>query len=131
MLRRLTEAGLGGVPGGGAEILDDEIRAIVSPKKTKTAAWLRVMEIAHELGLYTSASQVFGFGEQPVFRVRALEALRETLVGSEPGLEGLDFLDGGASRLGIGPETCFGLSRFQRGQALGLGGKVKESLEVR
>ena len=57
--------------------------------------------------------------------------LGEILVGGDPGLEGLDFLDGGAGRLGIGPEGCFGLSRFQRAQALGLGGKVKESLGVR
>jgi cyclic dehypoxanthinyl futalosine synthase len=77
VLVRLKDAGLGGVPGGGAEILDDEIRAIVSPKKTKTKAWLRVMEIAHELRLYTSASQVFGFGEEPQHRVRALQNLRD------------------------------------------------------
>jgi hypothetical protein len=62
---------------------------------------------------------------------RTIEALGEILVGGDPGLEALDFLDGGAGRLGIGPEACFGLSRFQRAQALGLGGKVKESLEVR
>jgi hypothetical protein len=62
---------------------------------------------------------------------RAIEALGERLIGGDPGLESLDFLNGGAGRLGIGPETSFGLSRFQRAQALGLGGKVKESLEVR
>ncbi len=73
---RLVSSGLRGIPGGGGEILDDEIRAKVSPKKIKTAAWLRVMEIAHERRLYTSASQVFGFGEEPIHRLRALEALR-------------------------------------------------------
>jgi hypothetical protein len=61
----------------------------------------------------------------------ALDPLAEIVVGSDPGLQGLDFLDGGAGRFGIGPEAGFGLPRFQRGQALGLGGKVKESLEVR
>jgi cyclic dehypoxanthinyl futalosine synthase len=67
---------LEGIPGGGGEILDDEIRTLVSPKKTKTATWLAVMEIAHKEHLYTSASQVFGFGEEPLHRLKALERLR-------------------------------------------------------
>jgi cyclic dehypoxanthinyl futalosine synthase len=74
---RLLDAGLGGVPGGGGEILDDEIRHIVSPKKTKTQVWLSVMEIAHELDLYTSASMVFGFGEEPRHRINSLLAIRD------------------------------------------------------
>ncbi len=77
VLRRLTDAGLTGVPGGGGEILDDEIRAQVSPKKTRTAAWLEVMDAAHELDLYTSASMVFGFGETPRHRINSLAALRD------------------------------------------------------
>lgn len=77
VLERLKEAGLGGVPGGGGEILDDEIRDRVSPKKIRTADWLRVMEEAHALGLYTSASQVIGFGEEPRHRVRALMNVRD------------------------------------------------------
>lgn len=77
VLRRLKDAGLDGVPGGGGEILDDEIRDQVSPKKTKTAAWLDVMDGAHELDLYTSASMVFGFGEQPVHRINSLTAVRD------------------------------------------------------
>ncbi|HMS16719.1 MAG TPA: CofH family radical SAM protein [Planctomycetota bacterium] len=77
VMRRLKAAGLDGVPGGGGEILDDEIRQRVSPKKTTTATWLRVMEIAHQEGLYTSASQVFGFGEEIVHRLRALLRLRD------------------------------------------------------
>lgn len=76
VLRRLKDAGLGGLPGGGAEILDDEIRHIVSPKKTRTEPWLRIMGEAHALGLYTSASQVIGFGEEPRHRVAALERVR-------------------------------------------------------
>ncbi|NRA97675.1 MAG: hypothetical protein HRU14_15880 [Planctomycetes bacterium] len=77
VLKRLKDAGLDGVPGGGGEILDDEIRDQVSPKKTKTAAWLDVMDGAHELDLYTSASMVFGFGEEPRHRVNSLTALRD------------------------------------------------------
>jgi cyclic dehypoxanthinyl futalosine synthase len=76
VLDRLVEAGLGGVPGGGAEILDDEIRWRVSPKKIDTATWLAIMELAHARGLYTSASQVFGFGEEVHHRIRALDRLR-------------------------------------------------------
>ncbi|MAG55057.1 MAG: dehypoxanthine futalosine cyclase [Planctomycetes bacterium] len=77
VLERLKAAGLDGVPGGGGEILDDEIRQIVSPKKTKTAAWLQVMAEAQRLGLYTSASMVFGFGEEPRHRISSLTALRD------------------------------------------------------
>jgi len=77
VLRRLKDAGLDGVPGGGGEILDDDIRQVVSPKKTRTAAWLDVMDGAHELGLYTSASMVFGFGESAGQRVNSLTNLRD------------------------------------------------------
>jgi cyclic dehypoxanthinyl futalosine synthase len=76
VLDRLKAAGMAGLPGGGGEILDDEIRTLVSPKKTKTAAWLRIMGEAHALALTTTATMVFGFGEQPKHRVNACEALR-------------------------------------------------------
>jgi cyclic dehypoxanthinyl futalosine synthase len=76
ILVRLRAAGLAGLPGGGGEILDDEIRTLVSPKKTKTAAWLRIMGEAHELGLTTSATMVFGFGEEPRHRISSFQALR-------------------------------------------------------
>jgi cyclic dehypoxanthinyl futalosine synthase len=78
VLARLKRAGLAGLPGGGGEILDDEIRARVSPKKTKTAAWLRIMSEAHELSLTTTATMVFGFGEEPIHRLRSLDAVRRT-----------------------------------------------------
>jgi cyclic dehypoxanthinyl futalosine synthase len=76
VLARLREAGLRGLPGGGGEILDDEIRDRVSPKKTRTAAWLRIMGEAHALGLATTVTMVFGFGEEAAHRVRAFEAIR-------------------------------------------------------
>ena len=75
-LKRLQQAGLRGLPGGGGEILDDEIRDRVSPKKTKTASWLRIMGEAHELGLATTVTMVFGFGETSTHRIRAFEAIR-------------------------------------------------------
>lgn len=77
VLERLMDAGLRGLPGGGAEILDDEIRSRISPKKQKTAGWLNVMREAQALGLATSATMVIGFGESIEHRVRHLARLRE------------------------------------------------------
>ena len=76
VLERLMAAGLKGLPGGGAEILDDEIRNRISPKKQKTAGWLNVMREAQALGLATSATMVIGFGETLEHRLRHLERLR-------------------------------------------------------
>jgi len=76
VLSRLAAAGLRGLPGGGAEILDDQVRSRVSPKKQKAADWLAVMAIAQRLGLTTTASMVIGFGESVSERLNHLEALR-------------------------------------------------------
>jgi cyclic dehypoxanthinyl futalosine synthase len=75
-LRRLIAAGLTSLPGGGAEILDDEIRRQVSPHKCTTAEWLYVMETAHRLDLKTTATMMFGCGEALVHRLRHLELVR-------------------------------------------------------
>ena len=77
VLERLMAAGLKGLPGGGAEILDDEVRNRISPKKQKTEGWLNVMRIAQELGLATSATMVIGFGETVEHRIRHLQRLRD------------------------------------------------------
>lgn len=77
VLERLMAAGLKGLPGGGAEILDDEIRNRISPKKQKTAGWLNVMREAQALGLATSATMVIGFGETIEHRIRHLQRLRD------------------------------------------------------
>ncbi len=77
VLERLMAAGLKGLPGGGAEILDDEIRNRISPKKQNTDGWLNVMRIAQELGLATSATMVIGFGETVEHRIRHLQRLRD------------------------------------------------------
>ncbi len=77
VLERLMAAGLRGLPGGGAEILDDEIRSRISPKKQKTAGWLNVMREAQALGLATSATMVIGFGETVEHRIRHLQRLRD------------------------------------------------------
>ncbi|MDB4979489.1 MAG: hypothetical protein JWM82_241, partial [Myxococcales bacterium] len=65
VIERLMAAGLDSIPGGGAEILDDEIRYAISPLKCTTDVWLEVMRQGHALGLRTTATMVFGFGEQP------------------------------------------------------------------
>ncbi len=59
-LSELQEAGLGSLPGTAAEILDDEVRAIICPDKITTAEWLEVVETAHRLGLKTTATIMFG-----------------------------------------------------------------------
>lgn len=76
-LIRLKNAGLQSLPGGGAEILVDEVRRRISPKKTRSQAWLNVMETAHELGLKTTATMVYGFGETSRQRIEHLVKVRE------------------------------------------------------
>jgi cyclic dehypoxanthinyl futalosine synthase len=76
VLRRLVEAGMDSLPGGGAEILDDEIRHRVSPLKCTADTWMDVMREAHALGLRTTATMVFGFGETPEHIIKHLERLR-------------------------------------------------------
>jgi cyclic dehypoxanthinyl futalosine synthase len=76
VLERLVAAGLDSVPGGAAEILDDEIRQRISPKKCSADTWIDVMREAHGLGLRTSATMVFGFGESPRQLVGHLDRLR-------------------------------------------------------
>jgi cyclic dehypoxanthinyl futalosine synthase len=76
VLERLIAAGLDSLPGGGAEILDDDIRRRISPLKCSTGTWLEVMHQAHRLGLRTTATLVFGFGESPAQMVGHLERLR-------------------------------------------------------
>ena len=75
-IARLRDAGLDSIPGAGAEILDDEIRERVSPMKIKTGEWLAVHRAAHRLGLPTTATMVFGFGETLEHRLNHLDRLR-------------------------------------------------------
>jgi cyclic dehypoxanthinyl futalosine synthase len=77
VLVRLKAAGLAGLPGGGAEMLDDDVRKRVSPKKQNAAGWLEAMRIAQKLGLVTSASMVIGFGETVEQRIGHLQKLRD------------------------------------------------------
>lgn len=77
VLSRFSEAGLHGLPGGGAEMLVDEVRLDVSPKKGSADNWLRVMQEAQEVGLTTSATNVIGFGESNLQRIKHMERVRE------------------------------------------------------
>jgi len=76
VIERLIASGLDSIPGGGAEILDDEIRYAISPLKCTTDVWLEVMRQGHALGLRTTATMVFGFGEEPRHIVNHLDRLR-------------------------------------------------------
>ena len=76
-LERLVEAGLDSLPGGGAEILVDEVRRKVSPHKISAGDWLSVMETAHGLGLKTTATMVYGLGETTAHRVEHLIRVRD------------------------------------------------------
>ena len=77
VLIHLKEAGMHGLPGGGAEMLVDDVRKDVSPKKGSPANWLRVMGEAQSLGLTTSATNVIGFGEGSGERVEHMLRIRE------------------------------------------------------
>lgn len=75
-LKRLQEAGLASLPGGGAEILVDEVRERVSPKKIMTDDWLKVMECAHSIGMESTATMVIGLGETMAQRIEHMEKIR-------------------------------------------------------
>ncbi|HZB82337.1 MAG TPA: 5-amino-6-(D-ribitylamino)uracil--L-tyrosine 4-hydroxyphenyl transferase CofH [Rubrobacteraceae bacterium] len=75
-LWKLKEAGLGTLPGTAAEILDDEIRAIICPDKVSTAEWSEVMRAAHGLGLRSTSTIMFGHVDVPINWARHLLVLR-------------------------------------------------------
>lgn len=72
----LRKAGLDSIPGGGAEILSDRVRERISPNKIKSSKWLEVMEEAHNIGMKTTATMMFGSIEEPEDIIRHLEAIR-------------------------------------------------------
>jgi FO synthase len=75
-LKRLKDEGLGSLPGTAAEILDDEVRDIICPDKVNTEQWLQVVRTAHEVGLNTTSTVMFGHLERPVHQARHLQAIR-------------------------------------------------------
>ncbi len=75
-LTRLKAAGLGTLPGTAAEILDDEVRAIICPDKINTAQWFEVMDTAHRVGFKTTATIMYGHVDSPVHWARHLLRIR-------------------------------------------------------
>lgn len=76
-LSRLHCAGLDSLPGGGAEILTDNMRRRVSPKKCTADQWVEVMRTASRLGMRSTATMVFGMGENDAQRIEHLQRIRD------------------------------------------------------
>ena len=77
VISEFKNAGLGSIPGGGGEILVDRVRKKISPLKINTDEWLEVMQVAHELGLKSSATMMFGHVETLEERVEHLQRVRD------------------------------------------------------
>jgi aminodeoxyfutalosine synthase len=93
VLVALREAGLGSLPGGGAEIFDDRVHDEVFKGKVREDRWFEVHRTAHELGIYTNATMLYGHVETPAERVRHLMKLRALQE------ESLDRVSGRGSRV--------------------------------
>jgi FO synthase len=76
-LQRLKDAGLASLPGTAAEILDDEIRAILCPDKVDTEEWLEAHRAAHSIGLHSNVTMMFGAIEEPIHQARHLVRTRD------------------------------------------------------
>jgi cyclic dehypoxanthinyl futalosine synthase len=76
VILRLREAGLGTIPGAGGEMLVDRVREIIAPLKTTTEGWLAVHRAAHDLGMRTTATMMFGHEETLAERVEHLDRVR-------------------------------------------------------
>jgi cyclic dehypoxanthinyl futalosine synthase len=77
VLSRLKESGLDTLPGAGAEILDDDVKSRISPLKIKSDEWLNIMRQAHEMGIKSSATMMYGTGEDYEQRARHLMKIAE------------------------------------------------------
>ena len=76
-LKKLIENGLGSLPGGGAEIFDEEIREYISGDKVSSEGWLKIHETAHKLGLHSNATMLYGHIENYSHRINHMERLRQ------------------------------------------------------
>lgn len=77
VLQRLVEAGLGSLPGGGAEIFAPRVRQLICEQKISGDRWLEIMQTAHDLGMRTNATMLYGHVETPEERIDHLIRLRE------------------------------------------------------
>jgi cyclic dehypoxanthinyl futalosine synthase len=77
VIRELQRAGLDSIPGGGGEILVQRVRDLVAPKKAGADRWLEIMELAHNEGMKTSVTMMYGIGETLAERLEHLERVRQ------------------------------------------------------
>ena len=77
VIRELKAAGLDSIPGGGGEILVQRVRDIVAPKKAGADRWLDIMEMAHQEGMKTSVTMMYGIGETLAERIEHLQRVRD------------------------------------------------------
>ncbi|MGH7663175.1 MAG: radical SAM protein [Gemmatimonadaceae bacterium] len=77
VIRELLNAGLDSIPGGGGEILVQRVRDIVARKKAGADRWLEIMEIAHQEGMKTSVTMMYGIGETLAERMEHLQRVRD------------------------------------------------------
>lgn len=77
VLEKLRQVGLDSLPGGGAEILDDEVRKEICPDKANTAEWIETIKLAHGMGMKTNASELYGHIETLEQRLQHLFTLRD------------------------------------------------------
>ena len=105
VLLALKDAGLGSMPGGGAEIFDDRVHDAVFKGKVLADRWFEVHRTAHELGIYTNATMLYGHVETPGERVQHLVKLREL---QDESLARMKSADGGAGESTINhPPAAF------------------------
>ena len=109
-------AGLGSIPGGGGEILVDRVRQKVSPLKAMSNDWLEVMDVAHRLGLYSSATMMFGHVETVEDRIEHLERLRAQQDKSLQSRTGVSPVRRALQREQLGPETSVATSSVRAGE---------------
>src|SRR5688572_31580408 len=76
IIRKFRQAGLGSIPGGGGEILVDRVRKRIAPLKAMSDDWLGVMDVAHRMGLASTATMMFGHVETVEERIEHLERVR-------------------------------------------------------
>ena len=100
VLLALKDAGLGSMPGGGAEIFDDRVHDAIFKGKVRADRWFEVHRTAHELGIYTNATMLYGHVETPAERVKHLVKLREL---QDESLAGMKAADGGVGDSTINP----------------------------
>ncbi|MEJ7588922.1 MAG: aminofutalosine synthase MqnE [Ferruginibacter sp.] len=75
-MKRLQAAGLDSLPGGGAEIFAPEIRQLISADKVDAVGWLKIHEVAHDLGMHSNATMLYGHVEQYEHRIDHMSRLR-------------------------------------------------------